>query len=105
MALISEPALPIHQAVTNPFTTNQGDSAMPDTTGPAFPLVNPVNGFQDSGMTQRMWLIAHAPPPPESWLRAQVDDEQSSRRRITPTELDVRWRIRWADTVLRLNSR
>ena len=67
---------------------------MPDTTGPA-----------STDLTVRLDLIKSAPPPPDSWLRAQVDDDQTRRRRATPTELDVRWRIRWADTVLRLNAR
>ncbi len=74
---------------------------MPDSTGSAFP----ADIEQIGGLTQRLWLIAHAPAPPDSWLRAQTDDERFQRGRASPMDLDVRWRIRWANTVLRLNAR
>ena len=80
----------------------------------------------------RLWLMAHAPAPPESWIEGHLNrhrqtesvaivqhaqdkgaafkrgDPPPEPRQPTPTptdlDLDIRWRLAWADRALELNS-
>lgn len=86
----------------------------------------------DTPVSTRLYLMAHAPPPPESWIAEQVDIQQwdvdkaradyqvavdtASRlgepdpppRTPTPAptamDLDIQWRLAWADRALVMNS-
>ena len=137
MPLISEPALPISEAAINPFITNREDSTMSDTSGPAYPFEctesdNPGKVLVYTGLSKRLYLMAHAPAPPESWIEGHLNrhrqtesvaivqhaqdrgaafkrgDPPPEPRQPTPTptdlDLDIRWRLAWADRALELNS-
>lgn len=109
---------------------------MPDTSGPAFPFtfkdLQSGEELTHKGMSKRLYLIAHAPPPPAGWIAGEVDNHLSIEDRSkaahrdawdkaikrgengptyrTPTpaptapDLGIRWRMAWADRVLQMNS-
>lgn len=105
---------------------------MPDTSGPAFSTFNSEGVVTGPGVSRRLWLMAHAPSPPDEWVTGQLGRHQATEGRaravdraaiadmarrgeplpdprlrvVAPTELelDIRWRLQWADRALQLNS-
>lgn len=101
---------------------------MPLITEPALP----VEPTTPTAPPLRLWLMAHAPVPPESWVEGQRDRHKtvegiararnhSDRVRPrhpgdpeppfrtpipapTDMDLDIRWRLAWADRALQLNN-
>lgn len=82
-------------------TINQG--------GPAFPTTNNVC---EEGLTVRDYFAAHAPPPPEWWVKQQMEmdrqdnphnDSYKPRRRGQP-EIECMWRFAYADMMIKCRT-
>lgn len=73
---------------------------------PAFPYTAVV--ASQTGISRRVYLIAHAPELPDLWGRTALTDDvkndQAAWERAT-AERHARWAMAWADAVLALERR